>query len=204
MTKRENFLIHMYDQLFNDINRHIIVVWQSVGVLVGAFAIFALIEKQVVSLDIASAIILLLSGWLIAHLYDASYWYNRILAMIANIEKQFLETKDLKEIHYYFGSHRPKNKMIRHLSIQFVMGIGLGVIVIFYHFIERVVPGLGSPITNFDPIRSIPYVLIVLITIYLYLLRRESNRKYEEFLKNSPGMDVDTTGITYGEGHGHE
>lgn len=43
---REDLLLKMYDQMFNDINRHIMVVWQSVGVLVGAFAVFALVEKM--------------------------------------------------------------------------------------------------------------------------------------------------------------
>ena len=53
-----------------------------------------------------------------ANLIDSSYWYNRNLVIIANIERQFLELKDLKEIHYYFGAHRPKNKMITHLKVQ--------------------------------------------------------------------------------------
>lgn len=66
MTTREELLFKMYDQMFNDINRHIMVVWQSIGVLGGAFAIFALVEKQVVSLDIAASIVLLLSAWLLA------------------------------------------------------------------------------------------------------------------------------------------
>jgi hypothetical protein len=35
---RSDFLIAMYNQLMNDINRHIVVVWQSVTALLGAFA----------------------------------------------------------------------------------------------------------------------------------------------------------------------
>ena len=42
---RKEFLLKMYDQMFNDINTHILVVWQSVGVVVGAFAVFALARK---------------------------------------------------------------------------------------------------------------------------------------------------------------
>jgi hypothetical protein len=34
--KRPEFLIEMYKQMLNDINTHILVVWQSVGVLVGS------------------------------------------------------------------------------------------------------------------------------------------------------------------------
>ena len=103
---RSDFLIAMYNQMMNDINRHIIVVWQDVGVLLGAFAVFALVEKQILSLDIATALIILLCIWMLAHVYDASYWYNRNLVIIANIERQFLRDSDLKEIH--FRRRRPQ------------------------------------------------------------------------------------------------
>lgn len=203
MTEREELLLKMYDQLFNDINRHIMVVWQSVGVLVGAFAIFALVEKNVVPIDIAASIVLLLCAWLIAHLLDASYWYNRNLVMIANIERQFLSRNDLKEIHYYFGAHRPKNKMIEHLKLQFALGIGLGGIVLFYHLFEVVVPavecnGVGLKIINF-----VPYFLVFVSAWYLMNLKRKLVRKYEEFLRNSPGKDIDASDVSFGVGHGH-
>ncbi len=90
---RSDFLIAMYNQLMNDINRHIVVVWQSVTALLGAFAAWALVEKQVISLDFAVTLIVVLAIWVIAHVYDAAYWYNRNLVMIANIERQFQKTK---------------------------------------------------------------------------------------------------------------
>lgn len=202
MTNRKELLLKMYDQMFNDINRHIMVVWQSIGVLIGAFAIFALVEKKVVSLDIASAIVLLLCSWLIAHLYDASYWYNRNLVIIANIERQFLVKKDLKEIHYYFGEHRPDNNMIEHLSIQLFLAFGLAGIVFLYHFSERIYPGLSSTWNLFEPIRAIPYVLLIASSIYLFKLKLKCKVKYNEFIDNSPGIEVDTDNVTYGVGHG--
>ncbi len=160
MTERQEFLLRMYDQLFNDINRHIMVVWQSVGVLIGAFTIFALVEKSIISLDIAASIILLLYSWLLAHLFDSLFWYNRNLVIIANIERQFLRTSDLTEIHFYFGEHRKKNKMIEHLRLQVSLGIALGVIACIYHFSERVIPGLSSPLSNFEILRALPYILV--------------------------------------------
>lgn len=204
MTDREELLLKMYDQMFNDINRHIMVVWQSIGVLVGAFAIFALVEKKVVSLDIAASIVLLLSAWLFAHSIDASYWYNRNLVIIANIERQFLEKEDLKAIHYYFGAHRPNNKMIEHLRIQVALGGGLGGIVLVYHFIERVLPGIDAPWSNFDPLRSLPYLIVIAALIYLFRLKNRTKIKYQEFIDNSPGIEVDTIDINYGIGHGHD
>lgn len=203
MTEREELLLKMYDQMFSDINRHIMVVWQSIGVLVGAFAIFALVEKKVVSVDIAASIILLLSAWLFAHLIDASYWYNRNLVIIANIERQFLKKEDLMAIHYYFGAHRPNNKMIEHLRIQVALGSGLGGIVAVYHFIERVLPGIGVSWSNFDLLRGLPYLIIIAALIYLLRLNGRTRVKYQEFIDNSPGIEVDSTDINYGIGHGH-
>jgi hypothetical protein len=203
MTEREELLLRMYDQLFNDINRHIMVVWQSIGVLIGAFAIFALVEKNILSLDLAAMIVLLLCAWLIAHLYDAAYWYNRNLVIIANIEKQFLNKDDLRDIHYYFGAHRPKNKMIEHLSIQMWLGLGLGLIILIYHFFERVGPGLTYSFSDFEFTRALPYILVLVSWRYLYLLKINCEEKYQEFLSNSPGKTVDTQSINYGAGHAH-
>lgn len=203
MDDRKEFLLKMYDQLYNDINRHIIVVWQSVGTLIGAFAVFALVEKRIITLDIASSLIIMLAAWLLAHLYDAGYWYNRNLIMIANIERQFLKQSDLKYIHYYFGAHRPNNKMITHLNIQYALGIGIAILVIIWHFIERVLPGFGESWDNFNIQRALPYVVLIGAIIYLFKLRKNRNVSYEEFRTNSPGIDIDTEGIGYGEGHGH-
>lgn len=90
---RSDFLIAMYNQLMGDINRHIVVVWQSVTTLVGAFAAWSLVEKNVISLDIAVTLIVGLSAWVLAHVYDAAYWYNRNLVIIANIEKAVFAPK---------------------------------------------------------------------------------------------------------------
>jgi hypothetical protein len=93
---RTQFLLEMYKQMWSNINRHIVVIWQSISVLLGAFAVFALVEKKVISLDVASVLMVLIAGWLVAHVVDANYWYNRNLAIIANIERQFLNATDLQ------------------------------------------------------------------------------------------------------------
>lgn len=199
---RNEFLIEVYRQMMNDIDRHIMVVWQSVGVLVGAFAIFALVEKKIVSADIASSIILLLCGWLWAHLIDAGYWYNRNLAIISNIERQFLVQADLKNIHYYFGAHRKDNKMITHLRIQFALGLGLSLLVIIYHFTTRILPGMTINAT-LDIQRALPYIVATVVFFYCRHLKRGRNKAYSEFIKNSPGIEVSTEAVRYGAGHGH-
>lgn len=198
---RKEFLLRMYDQMFNDINTHILVVWQSVGVVVGAFAVFALVEKNIIPTDFACSLMIVLSAWLLAHLYDASYWYNRNLVIIANIERQFLRNADLKEIQYYFGRHRKKSAMLTHLRIQYWLGVGIGILFLLYHFNLRVVPGIHSPIRNFEFSRSLPYTFAVCAVILLWRLRHNRIESYKEFLRNSPGINVDTSGVQYGVGH---
>jgi hypothetical protein len=200
--ERKEFLVQMYNQMFNDINRHIMVVWQSITVLISAFAIFTLVEKQILTLDIAVTLMILLTAWQLAHLIDASYWYNRNLAIIANIERQFLVKDDLKRIHYYFGKHRP-NKMIAHLGIQVALGIGVGLVVLLYHAYIRVVPGFSSPWRSFEFLRALPYIVMLASLGYLAWLRRHRNASYAEFMENSPGIDIDSSQVTYGVGHGH-
>jgi MFS family permease len=202
MNRRDEFLVEMYRQMFNDINRHIMVVWQSVGVVIGALAAFALVEKNIITVDWAAVFIVLLCGWLLANLTDSNYWYHRNLVIIANIERQFLEKSDLKDIHYYFGKHRPGKKMITHLLIQQYLGFGLAALVLLLHFLLRVRPGIGVPWRNLDPVRALPYLIAAAVAICIVCLRKRCARAYKEFLENSPGILVDTSGITYGPGHG--
>ncbi len=199
--ERVTFLGKMYDQLLNDINTHILVVWQSVATLVAAFAVLALVEKAVLPLDVAATIIILVALWLLCHVEDAAYWYNRNLVMIANIERQFLLQTDLHDIHYYFGKHRKKGAMITHLIIQRAFGVGLAAIVVVFHFWVRVWPGIGAPWSNFEPTRAMPYVLVFVAGGFLVWLHRRCCAKYEEFVKNSPGVAIVTDGCTYGCGH---
>ncbi|WP_223563861.1 hypothetical protein [Pantoea agglomerans] len=200
---REDLLLKMYEVLNNEISRHITVIWQSISVVVGAFTLLSLVEKNIMNIDVAISIILLLITWLFDHLIDSGYWYNRNLVMIANIERQFLTVEDQKEIHYYFGSHRSKNKMLTHLKIQRNLGVGLAFIVIGYHFFTRVYSGFPLPLTlnNIDPMRMLPYLVIVWSAFYIPRQIWVTNKKYKEFIENSPGKTIDTSSVTYGVGH---
>lgn len=197
---RRDFLLAMYGQLMNDINRHIVVVWQSVGVLFGAFAVFALVEKQIISLDIAASLILILCGWVIAHVYDAGYWYNRNLVIIANIERQFLKASDLREIHYYFGRHRRTGSLITHLEIQMYLAVGVAMLVLAMHLFTVVLPiwqkaKIGTGLTY------LPWVVAVIGLGFCGWSKRKFATRYETFIANSPGKEIDDSGINHGPGH---
>ena len=60
MEKRDEFLIKMYEQMFNDIDMHHKIVWQVIGVLIGSFAFIALAEKGIIPIDIAVSVVVLL------------------------------------------------------------------------------------------------------------------------------------------------
>ncbi len=203
-TSRREFLLRMYDQMFNDIDRHIKVVWQSVAVLLAAFAVFTLVEKQIISMDVASSLIVGLTAWLIAHVYDSSYWYNRNLVIIANIERQFLRQDDLRHIHYYFGAHRENMAMLTQLRIQWWLGFGVGALVMLYHFLTRILPALSEVLPSLSAramTRLLPYATAVAAVVLISMLRNSRQESYKTFLKNSPGIPIDTSGITYGTGH---
>ncbi|HEX4105520.1 MAG TPA: hypothetical protein VHX92_04750 [Rhizomicrobium sp.] len=197
---RSTFLVAMYNQLMNDINRHIVVVWQSVGVLFAAFASLSLVEKQIIPIDVGITLIIIVCAWVIAHVYDASYWYNRNLVIIANIERQFLRQSDLHDIHYYFGTHRPASSMITHLRIQLWLAVSTGGLVLLYHFISVVLPTL-SPSAPIRWLSTFPYFGAAIVAgVWVYSWWRSVVR-YETFLKNSPGKEIDTSGIQHGPGH---
>jgi hypothetical protein len=197
---RRDFLLAMYGQLMNDINRHIVVVWQSVGVLFGAFAVFALVEKKIVSLDIATSLILLLCAWVVAHVYDAGYWYNRNLVIIANIERQFLRPSDLREIHYYFGRHRKTGALITHLEIQILLALGVALLVLGMHFFTVVLP-VWQKAKEGSGLTYLPWAAALMgIAVWLWS-RKKAATRYATFLKNSPGKEIDDSGITHGSGH---
>jgi hypothetical protein len=199
---RKDFLLQMYTQTFSNINRHILVVWQCVGVVIGAFAAIAVSDKRLLPVDYVVTLELVLVFWLLAHILDANNWYLRNLAIITNVEKQLLFQSDLRDIHYLFGIHRP-NRMITHLRIQVALGLIIGSVVLLYHFLERVLPGFGLEMNDLQLTRALPYLMLVAGTAYVLRLHRRKRGDYEEFISNSPGKSIDTSDISYSRSHGH-
>ena len=186
---RGQFLIAMYREMWGNINRHILVVWQSVGLLAGTFALFALVGSGAISLDFASTIITLTTAWLLAHLVDANYWYGRNLAIITNIERQFLTAADLRHIHPYFKEHR-NYSMLDHLKIQGYLAFGIWITVMVYHFWHRVLPGLDASWSTFDPARASPYVASAISLLLLLRLWNKQRKRYKKFLTDAPGLPI--------------
>lgn len=67
---RREFLIAMYQQMWGNIERHILVIWQSVAALLGAFAVLALIKEEIFPMDLACTLIVVACAWVGAHVID--------------------------------------------------------------------------------------------------------------------------------------
>jgi len=87
--RRDDFLLEMYRQTSSHLNRHILLSWQSVGVVAGALAVFILGDKLELKpdarLDFVIGVVAVLCAWSIAHVFDANNWFERNLHIITNI-----------------------------------------------------------------------------------------------------------------------
>lgn len=186
--RRDDFLLAMYNQMWGNIDRHILVIWQSVGALLGAFAVLALIEKNVLPVDLACSLMVVICAWVAAHVIDANFWFTRNLVIIINIERQFLLAKDLHDIHPYFLDHRkPK---LDHLVVQGCLAASVFLLISGWHFFTRVAPGFDLPWRNLEFFRALPYVVALVAAVLLTLFKRKHKASYEALLRNSPGISM--------------
>lgn len=175
----ERFQLHMYDQMWNNINRHILTVWQSIGAIGAAISIYVLAEKELFNMDVAVMLVIFLSAWLLAHVYDAQAWYDRNIAIIQKIEKKF-ETKS-DEFH---GYTKQRNKdLITHLKIQRDLGILMVSLSIIFHFSLRVYPQICT--SPFKLTMILPYMALLLLIVYTLIARKNWHKVFEKAYQNN-------------------
>jgi hypothetical protein len=156
------------------------ITWEVVPVVGGALGAVALSETSVVSVQIAGAMVVLLAGWLSAHSLDSNEWVKRNLFIISNIERQFLNASDSKQIHYYFS--RPhKIDVLRHFQIQLFMSGVIATASVIWVVIsacsDRQFPGVFA-------------IVLSLVVVALIALRKRTDDRLKEFIKNSPGSEI--------------
>lgn len=186
---RERFLLAMYSEMWANINRHLLVVWQPLAVVTGGVVLFGFVQTEILDFDFAVTSFLLLVLWMIAHIVDASFWYNRNLHIIRNIERQFLNSNDLRDVHCFFGSD-PKTSPTEHFKLQALLGGSLGFLVLAYHFITQVWPGLFLSWSDFRLLRAAPYVTAVVGISALASFYRAMRDKLCDFTRRSPGAEL--------------
>lgn len=187
--KRSEFLLETYRQTSTHLGRHISGVWQCVGVVGAALIIFAQDKDKPLN-DYACALVVLLCGWLAATTLDASNWFNRNLAIINNVERLFLTSADLKLVHPFFGAHRPAGRLAKHFHIQLLLSGSVCLLVLTYHFLERVHPGFSLPWSSFQFSRALPYLLTPIVVVALALLQRHYQGKDTDFQQDAPGISI--------------
>jgi hypothetical protein len=63
---------------------------------------------------------------------------------------------------------------------------------------------MNEPISNLELQRAFPYLALGAVAIYAYLVKIDRDGSYDEFLKKSPGIAINTKGIEFGKGSGHD
>jgi hypothetical protein len=188
--RRGEFLIEVYRQTSTHLGRHVSGVWQCVGVVGAGFAVFSLGKDSVLN-DFATALVILLNGWLAATTLDASNWFNRNLVIIANVERLFLSAQDLSSVHPFFASHRKPGRLADHFRIQLALSIGVSMLVLAYHFHGRVVPGFALPLSAFEVQRSLPYLVAILCGYLCWRLKAIFTGKDSQLQRKAPGITVE-------------
>jgi len=187
--RRDQFLVAMYNATWSNISRHLLVVWQSVAALFTAVAAAFLSDKQLLSPDYAFSIVILASSWSAAHAIDAKGWFNRNLLIVTNIERQFLRRSDADEIHPFFVREHHAG-FVDHLAIQFILACSIWLLALTFHFLTRVLGGIGRPSGTFEPTRALPYLCAGVAVIVVAAFNSKVNKRHRCLMGMSPGLLV--------------
>lgn len=190
--RRFSYLTGMYSEMWGNVNRHLTVIWQSVGVLGAGLALFSLTEKHVFGTDFATAAMVLICFWLMANAYVASEWFNRNINILSNIERQFLGREDLREINPFFDRHRPAGLMVGHIRVQWLLGAVLASVVLIRHFFVEIVPTAhwSLNIHDLDWSKTVPYLALLGGLIGVGKIRKDGLDAERLFLRECPGKDM--------------
>lgn len=196
IKNRKDFLITSCKHLYDSINTHYKFSWDIAILFISTLAVFIKHgEGDVVITDFITTICLSIAMWAIAHIYESNFWYRRNIAIISNIERQFLYQEDDKEIHHYFKKQNIKYSIIDSLKINLVLVIFISVILLIYHISYRLIPYCNnstgdhhcSCLTIFLPYLS----LFVLYCCLVQPTKTKREKDYYDFIMNSPGIDFD-------------
>lgn len=186
MDERKQFLLKMYDQMWNNISRHINLTGQCVGAVVGSSVLIYFSQSTPQWMDIACSLIYCIWAWLINQIYDSNNWCNRNMAIVSNIERQFLTKSDETEIHCFISGPFKAEHVLQNFKTQVALSISIVSIVGVVHFTQRVFPWLSGK-TPFEILVLLPIIFFFAFFVSLFIIRRVTFNKQKEFLETSPG-----------------
>jgi len=97
-NKRDEFLLRLYDNLWDSIDRVEAGMWQFIGLYAAAFGLVVLAVRGELPKEVSGVFGTIISLWGINVAINAGKWFNRNLLFVVNIEKQFLHPEDLGRI----------------------------------------------------------------------------------------------------------
>lgn len=102
----DNFLIHVYDQMFATINRIHNSIWNMVVIIGGGVGVLNLYEKcGSPRFEIALIGYIVVLTWMLVRLLNFNRWCNRNLFIVSKIEEHFLENN----VENFYGEYRAKD-----------------------------------------------------------------------------------------------
>lgn len=181
---RNDFLINMYNQAFNNINRHIVIVWQTISILAASFVSILLSEKYDISIWISSILLIVYIVWMISHIIDAEHWFKRNLHIITNIEKNFLTKNDLVLVHPYINTDVKHETMIDSFRIQIFFACTVWIFMLVYLFYK-------ASITSSMGLFLIYFCISVILSLILNTYHENNANKIKTLVIKSPGRSLD-------------
>ena len=117
---------------------------------------------------------------------DAGSWFNRNLALIRNIEREFLSSSDQAAIHPFFAEKHRGAKLVEHFRIQVALAAVIWSLAILEHLAFRM-PAFCSDGARGKALLLLPYVLSTVLFAGLAWLRGHYRAKHESLVSQSPG-----------------
>lgn len=103
---KDQFLIHVYDQMFTTINRIHNSIWNMVVIISGGVGVLKSYEAcDPICFEIALIGYIVVLAWMLIRLLNFNRWCNRNLFIVSKIEEHFLPN-DIEKI---YGEYRAKN-----------------------------------------------------------------------------------------------
>lgn len=115
--QRHDFILHYYNMAVKDLDRHLLIGWQTIAVVAGAAASLSLGYKGDLPVPIAVVVTVVVLCWGMLNIIDANFWALRAIAFLANVEAVYFRESDRQFFNPYAGKH-PRYELLRTLAYQ--------------------------------------------------------------------------------------